>query len=172
MALTSVISPTCRRLTLGGILIAAKQSDVSISDVLAGCYSITVLVRPTSLASGDNFSWWLSSVLFLEELEAIRDACPGPWAVCADFNLILTEADKNNQRLTRMNLARFWRTVASLELQDLHLYGCCFTWSNERKTQPSSAWIRCWFMFNGTRCSQAPTCAPSDHMLPTTAPSS
>jgi endonuclease/exonuclease/phosphatase family metal-dependent hydrolase len=64
--------------------------------------------------------------------EAIRDACPGPWAVTGDFNLILNEADKSNDRIDRANLRRFRRTVANLELQDLHLHGRCFTWSNER----------------------------------------
>ena len=90
----------------------------------------------------DEASWWLTSVygpqddndkiLFLEEL-AIRDACSGPWAVCRDFNLILSEADKNNARINCANLSRFRRTVAKLELQDLHLHGRCFTWSNERQ---------------------------------------
>jgi len=69
----------------------------------------------------------------MEELEAIRDACQGPWAICGDFNLILSEEDKNNQRFNRTNLSRFRRTVASLEMQDLHLHGRCFTWSNERE---------------------------------------
>ena len=72
-------------------------------------------------------------MLFLEELEAIRDSCSGPWAVCGDFNLILNEADKNNARINRANLSRFRRTVEDLELQDLHLHGRCFTWSNERE---------------------------------------
>jgi exonuclease III len=100
--------------TRGGILVAAKQSDVAISDVLIGCYSVTVKVTPRVMATGEDQSWWLSSVygpqddddkiLFLEELEAIRDACPGPWAICGDFNLILSEADKNNQRIHRANL--------------------------------------------------------------------
>jgi hypothetical protein len=31
--------------------------------------------------------------LFLDELEAVRDTCPGPWVVLGDFNLILDEAD-------------------------------------------------------------------------------
>ena len=65
----------------------------------------------------------------LEELEAIRDACPGPRAVTGDFNLILSEEDKNNDRIDRTNLRRFRRAVATLELQDLHLHGRCFTWS-------------------------------------------
>jgi hypothetical protein len=29
-------------------------------------------------------------ILFLQELEDIRDACPRPWALTGDFNLILT----------------------------------------------------------------------------------
>jgi hypothetical protein len=44
----------------------------------------------------------------------------------------LTEVDKNNDRINRANLRRFRRMVAALELQDMHLHGQCFTWSNER----------------------------------------
>jgi len=120
---------------------AARQTDVSLSDVLVDCYSLTVRVRPQAQVGDQESSWWLSSVygpqddsdkiLFLEELEAIRDSCSGPWAVCGDFNLILSETDKNNNRINRANLSRFRRTVEDLELQDLHLHGRCFTWSNE-----------------------------------------
>jgi len=113
--------------TRGGILlIAGRQADVSFSDVLDG-----------------QSKWWLTSVygpqddgdkaVFLEELEAIRDACAGPWAITGDFNLILNEADKSNERKDRTNLRRFRQTVATLELQDMHLHGRCFTWSNERE---------------------------------------
>ena len=107
-----------------------------------GCYSITVNVWQSGVI-GSDYHWWLSyvygpqedhdKVIFMEELEAIRDACQGPWAIYGDFNLILSEADKNNQRINRTNLSRFRRTVASLEMQDLHLHGRCFTWSNERE---------------------------------------
>lgn len=128
--------------TRGGILIAGHQQDVTLGNVFLGCYSITVSVASTqNNVPPDN--WWLTSVygpqedadkvLFLDELEAIRDACPGPWAVIGDFNLILNESDKNNDRINRANLRRFRRTVATLELQDLHLHGRCFTWSNERE---------------------------------------
>jgi len=125
--------------TRGGILIAARAADVSISDVLVGCYSLTVRVRPAGQdqnAENDR-SWWLSSVygpqddndkaLFLEEIEAVRDECSGPWALSGDFNLILNEDDKNNDRINRTNLSRFRRTVADLQLQDLHLHGRSFT---------------------------------------------
>lgn len=50
-----------------------------------------------------------------------------------DFNLVLNEEDKNNNRINWANLSRFRRTVAALQLQDLHLHGRCFTWSNERE---------------------------------------
>lgn len=50
-------------------------------------------------------------VLFLEELEAIRDTCSGPWAICGVFNLILNEEDNS-----RANLSRFRRTVEDLQL--------------------------------------------------------
>ena len=78
--------------TRGGILIAGRQPDVTISE-----------------DDGDK-------ALFLEELEAIRDACHGPWALTGDFNLILNEADKSNDRVDRASLRRFRRTVAALEL--------------------------------------------------------
>jgi hypothetical protein len=90
----------------------------------------------------DASCWWLTCVygphddatktLFLDELEAIRDECSGPWAICGDFNLILSEADKNNERINRANLSRFRRAVQVLQLHDLHLHGRAFTWSNER----------------------------------------
>ena len=52
--------------------------------------------------------WWLTTVygpqedadkvLFLEELEAIRDDCQGPWVVAGDFNLILDPADRGQKQ--------------------------------------------------------------------------
>ena len=130
--------------TRGGILVAGRQSDVSFTEVLVGCYSVTISVEAASSTDGVQSKWWLTAVygpqedgdksIFLKELEAIRDACTGPWAVTGDFNLILNEADKNNDRIDRANLRRFRRTVASLGLQDLHLHRRCFTWSNERES--------------------------------------
>ncbi|XP_066373246.1 uncharacterized protein [Miscanthus floridulus] len=114
--------------TRGGILVAGRQHDVVFMDVPVGCYSITVSIQRANVSGDDTSKWWLTTVygpqevgdkiLFLEELEAIRDA---------------GQADKNNERIDRANLRRFRRTVATLELQDLHLHGRCFTWSNERE---------------------------------------
>lgn len=57
-----------------------------LSNVLIGCYSVTVSVQLSGIAVDGQPNWWLTSVygpqddadkaLFLEELEAIRDACP------------------------------------------------------------------------------------------------
>ncbi|WVZ77498.1 hypothetical protein U9M48_025357 [Paspalum notatum var. saurae] len=123
--------------TKGGLLIAARSPGVSLCDVKLGCFSATVRIS----AAGED--WWLTGVygpqgdlekaLFLEELEAVCDECDGPWAVIGDFNLILDPADKNNDRVNRASMRRFRRCVAELELQDLHLHGRAFTWSNERE---------------------------------------
>lgn len=72
--------------------------------------------------------------MFLEELSAVRDACSSPWAVLGDFNLILDEADKNNDNINRRNMSRFRQAVADLELLDVHLHGKRYTWSNERRS--------------------------------------
>jgi hypothetical protein len=115
--------------TRGGILIAGRHPEVSLGRPHRmllyhdGSHSSHLGKRTTEC-------WWLTAVygpqedsdkiLFLEELEAIRDTCDGPWAITGDFNLILSEADKNNDRIDTANLRRFRRTIAALELQDLH----------------------------------------------------
>ena len=119
--------------TRGGILIAGRRSSVVLSDVLLGCFSITVAVRPASSTANDDAKWWLSSVygpsedgdksIFLEELEAIREDCTGPWTVTGDFNLILSEQDKNNDRVDRANMRRFRQMAHALGLHDLNLHG-------------------------------------------------
>jgi hypothetical protein len=123
--------------TCSGILIVGRQSDVAFSDVLVGCYLITVSVLAHTQSANEPRKWWLTAmygpqedvdkVLFLEELKAIRDICTGPWAITGNFNFILNEADKSNDRIDRANLRQFRRTVACLELQDLDLHGRCFT---------------------------------------------
>lgn len=127
--------------TRSEILIAGRRNMVVLSDVHIGCFSVIVAVLAEGSVAGDS-KWWLTAVygpqddankvLFMEELKAVRDACPGPWAVTGDFNLILNEEDKNNGRIDRANLRRFRRTVAPLGMHDMHLHGRCYTWSNER----------------------------------------
>lgn len=108
------------------------------SNTQVGVFTVTVRV---DMSGNEEEPWWLTSVygpksneektLFLEELEAIRDACAGPWVVAGDFNLILEETDKNNARINRRNMLGFRRVVDRLELRDIHLLGRLFTWNNE-----------------------------------------
>jgi hypothetical protein len=102
-------------------------------------YSVTVTLRPVDRNGSE---WCLSTVYgptlraekeaFLAEIRDIRAACPGPWLVCGDFNIIYQAADKNNGRLHRRLMRAFRRVIDDLELVDLHLSGRSFTWSNER----------------------------------------
>jgi len=102
-------------------------------------YSVTVTLRPVDRNGSE---WCLSTVYgptlraekeaFLAEIRDIRTACPGPWLVCGDFNIIYQAADKNNGRLHRRLMRAFRRVIDDLELVDLHLSGRSFTWSNER----------------------------------------
>lgn len=133
--------------TRGGIIVAAKSPDASLQETHIGCFSCTVRVIAQNAEP-----WWLTVVygpqdeavktLFLEELEAIRDQCPGPWAIIGDFNLILDEADKSNARVNRRTMRRFRQTVANLQLLDIHLHGRRYTWSNERD-QPTLVRLDC-----------------------------
>jgi hypothetical protein len=60
-------------------------------------------------------TWWLTCVygpqgndekiLLLEELSDIRAACPWPWMVAGDFNLIYKDEDKDN---SNFNMIMMW----------------------------------------------------------------
>lgn len=127
--------------TRGGILIAARANEVSLGDLHLGCFTVTVRVH-AHVNSSDDRTWWITVVygpqenfqkgLFMDELAAVCDECVGPWLLIGDFNLILDKNDKNNARINCCNLRLFRRAVAELELQDIHLHGRAYTWSNER----------------------------------------
>jgi len=48
--------------THGGILIAGRQPDVTISEVLVGCYSITVSIELLAITGVGPSRWWLTTV--------------------------------------------------------------------------------------------------------------
>jgi len=89
-----------------------------------------------------NETWWWTSVygpqgdqeklMFLDEMQLIRSSCLDAWVVWGDFNLIYQAADKNNRRLNRRLMNSFRDFLGEVELQELHLKGRLFTWSNER----------------------------------------
>lgn len=58
--------------TRGGILVAGRATDVRFSDVLVGCYSVTVSVHAPD--PGDNAidNWWLTIIYGPQEVERRR----------------------------------------------------------------------------------------------------
>ncbi|RVW57235.1 hypothetical protein CK203_099693 [Vitis vinifera] len=74
-----------------------------------------------------------------EELGAIRGIWDDPWCLGDDFNVILSQRERNSQgRLTGV-MRRFAQIVDELELHDLSLQGGVLTWSGGRNNQ---AWAR------------------------------
>ena len=59
---------------------------------------------------------------------------PGASLIWGDFNLIYQAIDKNIGRLNRRMMNAFRHFISETELQELHLKGRRFTWSNERDT--------------------------------------
>ena len=68
----------------------------------------------------DGNEWWFTGVYgphldadklqFLQELRDIRSACPGPWLIGGDFNLIYRSADKNPY-VDQAMMGRFRRLI-------------------------------------------------------------
>ena len=117
----------------GGILLAWRRHAWSVACPLIWSYSLTA---KAALLQGDK-TWWITCVygpqtdqeklLFLDELREVRAACPGPWLICGDFNLIYQAEDKNNHRLNRRMMNCFRQFIDELELQELPLKGRLYT---------------------------------------------
>jgi exonuclease III len=125
--------------TRGGILIAWKSRDVTISDAEFTTNTITAKVVPSS---GATTPWWMTvvygpqrdedKIAFLQELRDVRVDCTGPWMICGDFNLIYRDEDKNNANVNRRMMARFRRVINDLALKEVYLNGRRYTWTNEQ----------------------------------------
>jgi len=70
---------------------------------------------------------------FLNELRDLRAATNIPLLIFGDFNLIYQATDKNNDRLNLRAMRQFRRALDDMQLQELHLHGRLYTWSNERR---------------------------------------
>jgi hypothetical protein len=126
----------------GGVIIAWCTEDVAVEASRTDRFSVSVKLAHVAQAQGH--AWWLTAVygpavdelkpIFLDELRAIRSAIAGPWAMAADFNLIVDAWDKSNARLNRRSMDMFRRCINDLELRESSLLGRRYTWSNERDT--------------------------------------
>jgi len=123
----------------GGAVSSWRRDLWDVSSTEVRRFSITL-----RLSSGTAAPWCLTNVygpversdkrVFLQELRDVRASCPDPWMVCGDFNLIYQAADKNNGRLHRGLMRAFRGVIDDLQLQELHLQGRLFTWSNGRES--------------------------------------
>jgi hypothetical protein len=99
----------------------------------------SVLVRFKHSSWG--LEWWLTSVsrpstdgdkpAFLAELHELCLIQSGPWLFSRVFNMIYKAEDKNNDKLNRRLMGQFWCFLNDIELNELHLDGRLFTWSND-----------------------------------------
>jgi hypothetical protein len=71
-------------------------------------------------------------VAFLNELRTLCAQHIGPWFLCGDFNMLYKAADQNNSHLNPCLMGLFHRFIQDMELEELHLHGRLYTWSNER----------------------------------------
>lgn len=123
----------------GGAVTSWRRDLWTGSQLSVRRHSVTILLTPLA---GPGEPWWLTNVYgpvaqgdkhaFLQELRDVRAACPGPWLLCGDFNLIYRAADKNNNRLHRASMRLFQVFIDDLALIELHLHGRLFTWTNGR----------------------------------------
>lgn len=123
----------------GGIVVAWRRDLWLASQTSCRSFSASVCL---SQAQASSPPWWFTAVygpvldslkpLFLDELRDMREECSGSWLLCGDFNMIYQAADKSNDRLNLRAMRRFRRSLDALQVQELHLHGRLFTWSNER----------------------------------------
>ncbi|RVX21567.1 hypothetical protein CK203_002085 [Vitis vinifera] len=83
-------------------------------------------------SKGDRECLW-------EELGAIRGLWEDPWCLGGDFNVILSQRERNRQGRLTGAMRTFAQTVDELELMDLPMQGGAFTWSGGRNNQ---SWAR------------------------------
>ena len=81
--------------TRGGILLAWKSRDVTITDPM---FTTNIISARVTTRGSTSVPWWLTivygsqhdndKIAFLQEIRDVRSNCAGPWMLCGDFNLI------------------------------------------------------------------------------------
>jgi endonuclease/exonuclease/phosphatase family metal-dependent hydrolase len=88
----------------------------------------------------DNSLWALTGVYgpqneldklaFMQELREIKQITNESWLLLGDFNLIYRATDKSNSNVNQRLMNRFRLLLDELEVKEIHLHGCKFTWSS------------------------------------------
>lgn len=151
---------------MAGGIVTSWRRDLWHATSSTRRFSITTKL---TLLNGPGEPWWLTNVYgpttqadkakFLLELRDVRVACPGPWLLCGDFNLIYMARDKNNGWLHHGLMRRFRRVLDDLQLDEIHLSGRLYTWSNGRDPPPSPRLI-------GSKCIRTINSAASPRIAP------
>jgi exonuclease III len=126
-------------LTRGGLLVAWDPDRYNAQLISLVRHSITATF--SSRAGGT--AWTLTNVYgpsdvdaakesFLHDLAELRHSVVGPWLIVGDFNIILSVADKNIDRLNRRLMSKFRAMLNITKMKDIKLVGRHFTWSNEQ----------------------------------------
>lgn len=110
------------------IIPGARQSKCSYTQDISSCSSVSLVANIVYNPPRDA-----EKVAFLQELHDIRASRHGDWLLCGDFNLIYKASDKNNTMLNRRLMGHFRRFLQDMEMEELHLHGRLYTWSNERE---------------------------------------
>lgn len=121
-------------------MVAWRRDVWNVSRQVARRFSLSITLRSTELA-GDP--WSVVTVYglvdhhlkdeFLAELRVAKDDCEGEAILCGDFNMIYRLPDKSNDRLNLRAMRRFRRALDEMTVDELHLHGRLYTWSNERR---------------------------------------
>ncbi|RVW43464.1 Transposon TX1 uncharacterized 149 kDa protein [Vitis vinifera] len=106
----------------GGMLVCWDKRSLEVMETEVGKFSV----------SCDRECLW-------EELGAIRGLWEDPWCLGGDFNVILSQRERNRQGRLTGAMRIFAQTVDELELMDLPMQGGAFTWSGARDNQ---SWAR------------------------------
>lgn len=96
----------------------------------------------------------------MQELHELRAVRSGPWLLNGDFNLIYCAQDKNNNRLNRHLMGQFRRFLNEAELDEIHLTGRLYTWSNERSHPTLEKIDRFFVSADGASCFHTAICSP------------
>jgi endonuclease/exonuclease/phosphatase family metal-dependent hydrolase len=67
---------------------------------------------------------------FLQEIKQIKQDGDRKWLLLGDFNLIYRASNKSNGQINRRLMSSFRWILDDLELKELHLHGCRFTWTS------------------------------------------
>lgn len=139
--------------TIGGMLIAWRESRFQQDSSITGQYCLTVqlydrmldqkikctmVYGPTNAASRGDF---------FQELTNMKPTDNTPWIINGDFNITLEQADKNQSTQDWRWPLAFSDLISNLELQNIRMEGRKFTWSNYRDN-PTMAKLDRFFLSN------------------------